>query len=238
MPLCPEMFELPIDDKTGASRWVLLGAQNRYFIGNFVGKTFTKVSGPHGTNHGAFYAAQTFSDLPDGRRIQIGWVTTNTFFEDFPDQIVNQSFSLPHAMTLRQTRDGLRVFFNPAKETEKLRGDVLAEGTDLKIAQANELLQKCQKELTEVEIEFADAGQKQIMINGIDASFEDRTARIFTDRTFNLGIVSRDEAEPTFVNIFAMPSPYQTLGRARLLPSQRCNGSAGASPSLVTYSLG
>ena len=182
---CPEMFELPIDGKTGESRWVLLGAQNRYFIGNFDGNTFTKESGPHGTNHGAFYAAQTFSDLPDGRRIQIGWVTTNTFLENFPDQIVNQSFSLPHEMTLRQTRDGLRVFFNPAKETEKLRGDVLAEGTDLKIAQANELLQKCQKELTEVEIEFADAGQKQIMINGIDASFDGRTARIFTDRTFN-----------------------------------------------------
>ena len=182
---CPEMFELPIAGKAGESRWILLGAQNRYFIGKFDGKTFAKESGPHGTNHGAFYAAQTFSDVLDGRRIQIGWVTTNMFLEDFPDQIVNQSFSLPHEMTLRETKDGLRVFFHPAKEVEKLRGEVLAEAKDLKIAQANELLQKCQNELTEVVIEIADAGPKQFMINGLDASFDGRTARVFTDRTFN-----------------------------------------------------
>lgn len=43
-------------------------------IGKFDGKTFRKESGPLGTTHGAFYAAQTFSDVPDGHRIQIGWV--------------------------------------------------------------------------------------------------------------------------------------------------------------------
>jgi hypothetical protein len=68
---------------------------------------------------------------------------------------------------------------------EKLRGEVLAEGKDLTLAQANELLQKCQGELSETLIEFADAGPKQLVINGIDASFNGRTARIFTDRTLN-----------------------------------------------------
>jgi fructan beta-fructosidase len=182
---CPEMFELPIATKPGETRWVLLAAQNRYFIGKFDGKTFHEESGPYGTTHGAFYAAQTFSDVPDGRRIEIGWVRTDMYGQQFPDQIVNQAFTLPHEMTLRETKDGLRIFYSPVKELENLRGEVLAEGKDLTAAKANELLQKCAGELSEVLIEFADAGANQLTINGTDASFNGRSARIFTDRTFN-----------------------------------------------------
>ena len=68
--------------------------------------TFTKESGPFPSQHGAFYAAQTFSDVPDGRRIQIGWVRTAAYAQQFPGQIVNQAMSLPHEMTLHQTDDG------------------------------------------------------------------------------------------------------------------------------------
>ena len=182
---CPELFELPIVGKLGQSRWILLAAQNRYFVGRFDGTTFHRESGPLGTAHGAFYAAQTFSDLPDGRRIQIGWVRTDTYLEQFRDQVVNQAFTLPHEMTLRETSEGLRVFFSPVKETEKLRGGVITEGKDLTVAQADAMLQKCQGELTEVEIEFSAAGPCELSLNGINASFTGRAARIFTDRTFN-----------------------------------------------------
>ena len=182
---CPEMFELPVTGKHNVTRWIVLAAQNRYFIGQFDGQTFRKESGPHGTTHGAFYAAQTFSDVPDGRRIQIGWVRTDSYVKQFPDQVYNQAFTLPHEMTLRETADGLRVFYSPVKETESLRSEVLAEGIDLTPAQANELLQKCQGELSEVLIEFAEAGSKPLVINGMDAGFSGRSARIFTDRTFN-----------------------------------------------------
>jgi len=182
---CPGFFQLPVVGKHGESRWILLAAQNRYFIGQFDGKTFHKESGPHGPLHGAFYAAETFNDVPDGRRIQIGWVLTDKYLHEFPDQIVNMAFTLPHELTLRETGDGLRVFFFPVKEAENLRGEVLAEGKDLTLAQANEMLQKCKGELSEVLIEFAEAGRKQLVINGIDSSFTGRTARIFSDRTIS-----------------------------------------------------
>jgi fructan beta-fructosidase len=182
---CPEFFELPIEGRAGESRWILLGAQNRYFVGTFNGKTFTKESGPHGTAHGIFYAAQTFSDVPDGRRIQIGWVRTGSYQQKFPDQIVSQSFTLPHQMTLRETPDGLRVLFSPVKETEQLRSEILAQGKDLSAEAANELLQKCRGELSEVVIEFAEGGAKELTINGIDARCDAASVRDFTDLTFN-----------------------------------------------------
>jgi fructan beta-fructosidase len=182
---CPEIFELPVAGKPGETRWILLGAQDRYFIGKFDGKTFHKESGPHGSAHGIFYAAQTFSDVPDGRRIQIGWVRTDTFLKEFPDQVSNQSFTLPHEMTLRETTDGLRVFFTPVNECEKLRGEVIAEGKDVTLAQANELLQKANGELSETLIEFADGAPRKLVVNGMDAGFHGQSARIFSDRTFN-----------------------------------------------------
>ena len=65
----------------------------------------------------------------------------------------------------------------PIKESERLRGEVLATSVnDLK---------KCEGELTEVLIEFAESGRHEVVINGIDASFNGRVARVFTDRTFN-----------------------------------------------------
>jgi fructan beta-fructosidase len=182
---CPEMFQLPIVGKPEQARWILLGAQNRYFIGSFDGKAFIKESGPHGSRHGAFYAAQTFSDVPDDRRIQIGWVTTDTYLDSFPDEIVSQSFSLPHELTLRETKDGLRMFFSPVSETEKLRAELLFRGNDLTVPQANEKLQKCGNQLSEVIIEFSNEGSHGLTINGMDASFQGTRARIFTDRTFN-----------------------------------------------------
>ena len=174
---CPELFELPIVGKVNESRWILFGAQNRFIIGKFDGKTFIREYGPQIGPRGAFYAAQTFSDVPDGRRIQIGWVRTNALTNRYPDQIVSQGFTLPQEMTLHETSEGLRVLLQPVKEAEKLRGELLTGKVDG--------LKACEGELTEVLIEFTESGKHELIINGIDASFTGRSAHIFTDRTFN-----------------------------------------------------
>ena len=180
---CPEIFELGIEGESG-SRWILYGGQNRYFIGDFNGKTFVKESGPFGADsgpfdappysaHGAFYAAQTFSDVPDGRRIQMGWLRAEiAYLKDFPNQMTSQAMSLPHELKLLRTAEGLRMAFVPVEEVKMLRAEKLGG------------LDGCKGELTEVLIEFEDDGPHEIMINGIDASFEGRSARIFNDRTF------------------------------------------------------
>ena len=107
------------------------------------------------------------------------------YVQKYPDQITNQAFTLPHEMTLRETMDGLRIFFSPVKELEALRGEVLAEGKNLTPEQAHELLQKSAGQLSEVCIHFSDSAPRQLLINGMDAGFTGRSARIYTDRTFN-----------------------------------------------------
>src|SRR4051812_23920716 len=75
---CPDLFELRVGF-TKESRWVLCAADGKYLIGSFDGKAFTRESGKHQLWYGNFYAAQTFDNAPDGRRIQIGWAQGVTF---------------------------------------------------------------------------------------------------------------------------------------------------------------
>ncbi|MFH5804072.1 glycoside hydrolase family 32 protein [Alienimonas sp. DA493] len=183
---CPELFELPVlkdGEPTGETRWVLYGAQNRYFLGTFDGETFTAESGPHGDAHGAFYAAQTFNNAPDGRRIQIGWLRTPLYLERFPNQTVNQCLSLPHELTLHATPDGPRLRFTPVAELTNLRNDLRFEGEDLSADEATAALTAAAGAPSETLITFAEAGRHTLTIDGVDASFEGTSARIFTDRT-------------------------------------------------------
>ncbi|MBE3123969.1 MAG: GH32 C-terminal domain-containing protein [Planctomycetes bacterium] len=117
---CPEIFELAIDGDPGKTRWVVYAADGAYAIGTFDGKTFTTESGKHPFNYGnAFYASQTYSDIPaaDGRRIQIAWGRIAT-----PGMPFNQCMLFPVELTLRTTDEGLRLFAVPVREIEKLRG--------------------------------------------------------------------------------------------------------------------
>lgn len=114
---CPEFFELPVDGDAKNRKWVLTGANAEYAVGTFDGKTFTPDhKGKHKVHHGAFYAAQCFSRAPGGRVIQVGWAQVET-----PNMPFNQCFSLPIELTLKTTKDGVRLFAEPIKELETLR---------------------------------------------------------------------------------------------------------------------
>ncbi len=113
---CPEIFELPVDGGADETRWVVFAADARYAIGKFDGRVFTpEHEGKHQLHHGAYYASQTFSNAPDGRRIQIGWVQIA-----MPGMPFNQTFSFPHRLTLRTSADGIRMYAEPVEEIEKL----------------------------------------------------------------------------------------------------------------------
>ena len=71
-----------------------------------------------------FYASQIFSDQPEGRVIQIGWMRQG----EFPEMPFNQQMSFPCELSLRSTPDGLRVYREPVNEIAGIRGDeILSE---------------------------------------------------------------------------------------------------------------
>ena len=96
---CPDLFELPVDGDAGNTRWVLVvnlspggiagGSGGQYFLGTFDGVTFrsetTVTEGRQADDSRMadygwldwgrdYYAAVSFSNVPDGRRLMIGWM--------------------------------------------------------------------------------------------------------------------------------------------------------------------
>lgn len=133
---CPELFELPIDGDPKRTKWVMYGASGTYMLGSFDGNAFKPESGKHRYVTGSIYAAQTFTDMPDNRRVQIGWGRIS-----HPGMPFNGMMLLPTELTLRTTKDGPRLFNKPVKEIEQLCTPV-HQWKNLTSDKANELLDR------------------------------------------------------------------------------------------------
>lgn len=113
---CPDLFEIAVNG-TGERKWVLYAADGKYVLGQFDGHQFQAETGKHLVWYGNFYAAQTYSDAPDGRRIQIGWANGITF----PGMPFNQQMTVAVELTLRSSTEGVRMFAEPVQSLETLR---------------------------------------------------------------------------------------------------------------------
>jgi sucrose-6-phosphate hydrolase SacC (GH32 family) len=117
---CPDYFELPVDGGAGDAKWVIWDASGKYFIGSFDGHMFTKESGPFLIDFGHnYYAAQTWNNAPQGRRIGIGWMRDGRY----PDMPFNQQMSIPFELKLHKAPGAIRLTKYPVKELEALRYD-------------------------------------------------------------------------------------------------------------------
>ncbi len=127
---CPDLFQLPVADQPGTHKWVLkvdvqhsIGAQ--YFIGEFDGCSFAAEPGQGDgacVDYGVdFYAAQSWSDSPDGRRIWIGWLSNWNYTRDIPTAPWRGLFSIPRELFLKQSSHGFHLIQKPITELRKLR---------------------------------------------------------------------------------------------------------------------
>jgi sucrose-6-phosphate hydrolase SacC (GH32 family) len=165
---CPDFFELPVDGDPGRRKWVLMGANSEYAIGEFDGRRFkpdaARLRGHQGKG---FYAPQSFSDAPDHRRVWIGWWQTETKGMPF-----NQSMTLPLELNLIQTDDGPRLTYTPVAELESLRVQShRIPLTELKPGDANPL-DGIDVELLELRVEFDAGDAKQVVFNIRDVMVE------------------------------------------------------------------
>lgn len=135
---CPELFELPVDGNPANTRWVMYGASGTYMIGAFDGKKFTPEGGKYYYTAGSLYAAQTINNMPesDPRRIQIGWGRIG-----HPGMPFRSTFLFPTTLTLKTTKDGIRMFSKPIDEINQLQKQVEAKDK-ISVAEANNLLNK------------------------------------------------------------------------------------------------
>jgi fructan beta-fructosidase len=167
---CPDLFELPIDGK-GERKWVLHAADGKYMLGTFDGKAFRKESGKHILWYGNFYAAQSYSDAPTGRRIQIGWGTGITF----PGMPFNQQMTIPCELSLHTTPTGVRLFALPVKEVDTLHGKKHA-WKDLELPVKNNPLAKIRGDLFDIRATLVPGSAESVglTIRGVPITWDAR----------------------------------------------------------------
>jgi sucrose-6-phosphate hydrolase SacC (GH32 family) len=95
----------------------MYGASGTYIIGDFDGRSFSMDSGKHYYHRSIMYAAQTYNNTADGRRIQIGWGRIPATGMPF-----NQMMTFATELSLRTTNEGIRLFSEPVREIEILHG--------------------------------------------------------------------------------------------------------------------
>ncbi len=209
---CPEFFELPVDGDAKNKKWVLMGANAEYAVGTFDGKTFTPDhKGKHRVHYGAFYAAQCFSRVPGGRVIQVGWAQIET-----PNMPFNQCFSLPIELTLKTTKDGVRLFAEPIKELETLRGE--AKPTENVIVSADKPLSVKGGELLDIvaTIQPGDAKEVKLTFGANTLTYDTAKQTLdgiplpLTDKAFTVRVVVD---RPMYEVVGGNGAVYQTAAR-------------------------
>ncbi len=117
---CPDFY--PLTDPDGREKWIFTAASDRYVIGTFDGQRFTPETEQLRLNWGdTSYAAQSWSELPDGRRVRTAFAHAAP-----PDMPFSNCMILPQQMTLRLVNGDLRLCAEPVAELEQLVTDTKA----------------------------------------------------------------------------------------------------------------
>jgi fructan beta-fructosidase len=157
---CPDLYPLAVDGDERNVKWVLSAADGRYLVGRFDGTKFIKESGKHQLWYGNFYAAQTYENAPRGRRVQIGWGRDIAF----PGMPFNQQMTVPVALTLRTTDEGVRLFALPVEEIATLCVGKRS-WKELTLRPGDNPLGEVKGELFDIRSDFRPAGAARVIFS-------------------------------------------------------------------------
>lgn len=131
---CPDLFPLKVEG-TDESKWVLLvsvnegsphgGSGTQYFIGDFDGETFINDNNAelelwidYGKDN---YAGVTWSNVPDGRTLFLGWMSNWQYAQVVPTEKWRSAMTVPRELKLKKFEDDAYLISLPVRELEVLR---------------------------------------------------------------------------------------------------------------------
>jgi fructan beta-fructosidase len=140
---CPDLYPIPMDGDSSRTRWILQaswlemslfsGGPERpgtagihYFVGDFDGQTFTgDADCPTGMPLSAGrddYAAISWENAPDGRRLLLGWMNFWGYASKTPTGPWQGAMTLPREAILAATLSGSCLLQQPLSELDQYFG--------------------------------------------------------------------------------------------------------------------
>jgi fructan beta-fructosidase len=167
------------------------GSGTQWFVGDFDGSTFTPFDSEPAVrwlDRGAdCYAAVTFNDVPDGRRVLIGWMSNWDYARDVPTESWRGAMTIPRELSLRSVDGELQLCSAPVAELRELRDSPLVDLSDVDVAGVMEV--SCSGAALDIELVLAPISG----VCGLDVRIGDDertrigydldTGALFIDRT-------------------------------------------------------
>ncbi|MGX9899748.1 glycoside hydrolase family 32 protein [Arthrobacter sp. SA17] len=264
---CPDLFELPVDGDASDTRWVLVvnlspggiagGSGGQYFIGKFDGLTFSSETtvteglqpdDSRMADYGwldwgrDYYAAVSFSNVPDGRRLMIGWMNNWQYAASTPTDGWRSAMSLAREVRL-VSRGGRPVLVQEAVDPFQLEPGVelfaldrqpLAEGVTWLPAEARGDVLRI-----DAEFEPGSAGSVGFVLRaGTGLNVAERTVLAYDSATGELSLDRTESGnvgfDATFPSVERVRVPLES-GRLRLrIFVDRCSVEVFAQDGLAT----
>jgi fructan beta-fructosidase len=177
---CPDIVQLPVENRPGESRWVLINATGQYMLGKFDGTKFTPETDKLRTEYGkSLYAGQVWKKTPEGGQpaVQVFWMR----YPEEPRLSWIHQVSFPAELSLRAFPDGIRLCRKPIDEIYNLRTsqktvrDVDASSGSSPLDIAGELL--------DLKVEFAPSTAKSygLRVRGHEISYSPAQGKLRVD---------------------------------------------------------
>lgn len=211
---CPDLFEAPIADEPGKTKWVLMHSPApymQYFIGEFDGNTFKNdntTSKIYRPDYGPdYYAAIAYNNLPDDQKpVSIGWINNWNYANDIPTTPWKSAMSLPRSVSVKKMGDEWLLLQQPVEQVKQLRQK---KSSWKNINVKNSFLLPVQSQVCELELIFKPSSQS---ICGVRlAKGKDQYVEIGYDAVKEMLYIDRSKAgDNNFHTAFAKLSRYET----------------------------
>ena len=120
---CPDMFRMKVSESPDKMKWVFMCANSTYLIGEFDGYRFYPQSKAKRLVDGSFYAAKSFLNAPDDRRVIMACKGV-----DLKDCAFSSIIYYPREATLHVGEDGLYELWSvPVKELDSFAKPVISD---------------------------------------------------------------------------------------------------------------
>lgn len=193
---CPDLFEVPVKDEPGKTKWVLMHSPApymQYFIGDFDGTAF-KNENPsekiYRPDYGSdYYAAVVYKNLNAGTPpISIGWVNNWKYAQEIPTSPWRSMMSLPRTMSVKKINGEWVLMQELVASVKSLRSAPLVQMKNISVEKTKTLPIKSQQFEMDITVEPSAnavfelklaAGNKREMVIGYNAA----TQTLYLDRS-------------------------------------------------------
>jgi sucrose-6-phosphate hydrolase SacC (GH32 family) len=159
-----------------------------------------------------FYAAQTWSDVPGGRRIWVGWMNHWDYALAIPTSPWQGLLSIPRELSLRRSPGGLRLVQRPVAELVSLRRPLFHRLDASPSAVNTELAALSKDTALEIRIELAPGTANEVGL-AVRARGAEGTAIGYDVRAGELRVDRRRSGDvafsPSFAGVHRAPLPVE-----------------------------